>query len=46
MSILSKITFDADAKVLRVFGIAKPIHYFFLKKVLEWGVLGRNGGNL
>ena len=52
MSILSKITFDnlggvaprfsvADAKVLRVFGIAKPIHYFFSKKVLNRGVLGR-----
>ena len=57
MSILSKITFDnlggvtlvsrlRDAKVLRVFGIAKPIHYFFLKKVLNPGFSGENDGNL
>ena len=49
MSILSKITFDnlrgvtprfsvADAKVLRVFGIAKPIHYFFFEKSFKSGL--------
>ncbi|WP_347720104.1 hypothetical protein, partial [uncultured Alloprevotella sp.] len=26
-----------DAKVLRVFGIAKPIHYFFSKKSFKSG---------
>ena len=49
MSILSKITFDnprrsnprfsvADAKVLQVFGIAKPIHYFFFEKSFKSGI--------
>ena len=32
----------ADAKVLRVFGIAKPIHYFFSKKFQIRDFLGEN----
>ena len=36
----------ADAKVPRVFGIAKPIHYFFWKKFQIRDFLGENDGNL